>query len=181
MKINKKTNKLNILLIAACCFVISLCSGSQGMDTQLLREENSTHNNIPYEQSCFQNEDNALDLGSIPSLVIKQEDPSVSWVSYLLSPAKAVIQSTYEVMNYANKYPKQAVFFGLYIACQAAMAAPIACTYIYESGYTIVANYTMGDCDSCGPVIDKWCRDRDWCVERGSYYYTCTEATFRKL
>jgi len=111
-------NKLKAISIAVCCLVASLWSEAQCMDNQKDILESATVNRTSNIQSSSQ--------GEIASLAL--EDKS-SLTSYLLYPAKATIQSAYEIIKYTTQNPKNAMIIGVVLASQfiTVAAQPIIC------------------------------------------------------
>jgi hypothetical protein len=86
-----KINKLKALSIAACCAITALWAEVHGMDTPPQLEEKTSHN-ILYEQSCSQNEVDALDVEATPSQSIILKDFQTSWwLSYPIYMANEFI------------------------------------------------------------------------------------------
>lgn len=64
---------------------------------------------------------------STSSQVESLEESQTSWSSYFLSPAKYVVQSAYDVMNFATKSPRHALFVGTFMTLQTLVAAQDCC------------------------------------------------------
>lgn len=131
----KIKNKLKAVSIASFCLVVSLWSETQGTDKQNDILESATVNCTTI-QPVSQSEINDLAFEIKPSQLINLEDSIPSWASYLLSPAKAVIQSSYKVINFTTQNPQKAIIIGVCLAYQfMAVAADCNCIgYSLDSG-----------------------------------------------
>ncbi len=114
-----KTNKLKILSIAVCCFVIALCSGSQGMDNLTGIEEKKGIDPTRMQVSS-QNESHVLDFEAKPFHTINIQDDSPSMASYLFSQLESTSKLVNELTNLTMNHP------GLAFALCFAYVAPIA-------------------------------------------------------
>lgn len=141
-------NKLKILPLAICCFVISLCSETRSMDALSDQEEK-----ISYKvQSCSQNE--------VDSLVVL-EDSATSWASYLISPVKANIQMAYDVVHYVVQNPKNGIIIALclssHVAAVAAQFYDCRCYFDNNGGQKIYWSLVGFSEENCERVCGLLC------------------------
>lgn len=99
---------------------------------------------------------------STSSQVVSLEDPQNSWVSYLISPLKANIQTVYDTLRFAVQNPRKGMIFGLCLASQIMLTAAqydIRCEFLCISGsnmYTVPqSNVTADYCTANAPGYCK--------------------------
>ena len=64
---------------------------------------------------------------SMSSQIESLEDSKISWMSYLLSPAKVALQGAYDVVNFTTQNPNKAMIIGVYLAYQVTAVAAQNC------------------------------------------------------
>jgi hypothetical protein len=68
-------------------------------------------------------ENSSLEKRSTPAPVVSLEDTQTSWTSYLLSPAKSVVQGAYDIINFTTQKPRTALVIGLVLSLQVTTTA----------------------------------------------------------
>jgi hypothetical protein len=110
-----KINILKALVIAACFFIIPLCSNIKSTDVLEAGISNEIKNNCKKHLDGLQND--------------KLEDPKSSWAAYFLPPAKIIIQRTFEIMRFAANNPQACLIIELFLANQVVAANTNNCQY----------------------------------------------------
>ncbi len=128
-------SKLKTLLIAACCFVIALCSEVKCMDT-----ESDIHRAASYKNNHGENYLDNLKQESAPDTLLfltqdENKSSKASWKSYVASPIQSIIYWTYNVADFAVKHPTQAMITSLIVAAQLTVVAA-DCNCILYTGDT---------------------------------------------
>ncbi len=144
MKIN---NKLKAISIAACCFVASLWSETQGTDSQNNILESVTVNRTANVQTLTKNEIYDFAMESTPSQLIKLEDIQTSWASYMVAPIKSTIQTANELTNFTMNHPRLAIALSL--------------AYVIPSVAAICACYTCFEPNTERSACDTWTRAQE--------------------
>lgn len=116
-------NKLKLISVATCCFVVSLWGQAQCTNQLDILESDTNYHTISM-QTSLQNKMDALD--SKPLQSINLEDSQDSWSSYLISPLKSTMQMTSQFMELATNNPKLAMVVGVAYTLQLAEALPYA-------------------------------------------------------
>jgi hypothetical protein len=137
-----KTNKLKSLPIAACCFVIALFSGAQGMDNPTGIEE-KTCIELTRMRVTSQNEIDALDFGETSSHAINFQNYSGYFSSYLFSQLESTRQLANLFATMVINRPRLAVALGFaYLAPQVlALCECYGCYATTPDGYECTTWY----------------------------------------
>ena len=117
-----KVSKLKSVPLMTCCLVFALFAKSQGMDdAPELREVTSykaNHNGSYLDGLKPEISNDSQDKALLLIQDEEEEKSEASWVSYVTSPIKAVIDGTYNIVDFAVKHPTQAMITSLLIAAQ---------------------------------------------------------------
>jgi hypothetical protein len=125
-------SKLKAIFITACCFVVALCLEIKSMDTTSdIQETTSYKAKHTNSESCLDSLKNEMGSNSPSARLLLNQDEnkdSTPWVFYVSSPVKAVINGTYNIVDFAVKHPTQTIITSLLIAAQfTAVAADCNC------------------------------------------------------
>ena len=96
-------------------------------------------------QVSFESEDQqdvqAFTKQSASSQVVSLENSQDSWASSLLYPAKYVVQSAYDVMNFTTQNPRKAIMVGAILLYQVTAVAALNCTGCYRCNCNCQGTY----------------------------------------
>jgi hypothetical protein len=134
------TIKLRAILITVFCFVVALCSEIKSMDTASDLQETTSKTKNTNSECCLDRLKSEIDSDSSNEQLLlngdENKDPETSWVSYISSPVKYIINGTYNIVDFAVKHPTQTVVTSLLIVSQfTAVAADCNCIWKCKESY----------------------------------------------
>ena len=168
------TSKMKVTLVTACCFVVALCSDIRCMDTKSDIQEPTSYKNQNnssgnYLDSLKPEIDNSLQDSMLPLNQDENESSSTSWMSYVSSPVKVVVNGTYNIVDFAVKHPTQATITALIIGTQFTALAAEYCNCIWTCRETTGPGLVGSRLRTLGPFENDTA-----CMDMGTSMWSCS-------